>query len=136
MDKQKRLIDRLILDSLKEMNVLWRNDEYYQHAYHPCQLRKEKVKRGKMKEGSEEEKEEEEEEEDGNIQRQDNTDDRMGGAAISPAIVAAARYAVVVAAAVQQQMRCCMPAVVDNQLQKFGMLIMLSLTTVPHLVVR
>ncbi|VDK89564.1 unnamed protein product [Onchocerca ochengi] len=43
----------------------------------------------------------------------------MGGAAISPAIVAAARYAVMVAADVQQQMRCCMPTVVDNQLEKF-----------------
>ncbi|MCP9264411.1 Protein big brother [Dirofilaria immitis] len=64
----------------------------------------------------------EEEEADEIIRRQDSIRDisnSMGGAAISPAIVAAARYAVMVAADVQQQMRCCMPAVVDNQLQKF-----------------
>uniref|UniRef100_A0A1I7VN52 Uncharacterized protein n=1 Tax=Loa loa TaxID=7209 RepID=A0A1I7VN52_LOALO len=68
-----------------------------------------------------EEKTKEAEEEDENTQRQDNAGDiggRMGGAAISPAIVAAARYAVMVAAVVQQ-MRCCMTAVVNNQLQKF-----------------
>ncbi|VDN01107.1 unnamed protein product [Thelazia callipaeda] len=47
-------------------------------------------------------------------------DDRfLGGVATPAAIVAATRNAVMVAAAFAQQMRCCMPAVVDNQLRKF-----------------
>ncbi|KAK6105549.1 Core binding factor beta subunit family protein [Brugia pahangi] len=95
------------------MTGLWK-DNGYQHTYHSCQLRKEEVKRGKRKAVAEQQ--------DGYRRRHDSADDNsgsMGGALISPAIVAAARYAVMVAAAIRQQMRCCMPAVVDNQLQKF-----------------
>lgn len=106
------------------MNELWEGDGY-QHAYHLYQRNKEEV-----------EEEGEEKEKDGNIRRQDSADDisgSVGGAAISPAIVAASRYAVMVAAAVQKQMRCCMPAVVDNQLQKFGMLTILLLHTIIQL---
>ncbi|EJW81938.1 hypothetical protein WUBG_07152, partial [Wuchereria bancrofti] len=67
---------------------LWK-DNGYQHTYHSCQLRKEKVKRGKRKAVAEQQ--------DRNRRRQDSAYDNsgsMGGAVISPAIVAATRYAV------------------------------------------